>query len=70
MSKLKFIGGIILTLFNVGVFIFTQNEISPEYFEVLFALYFLISLIVGIKLILENRYAFCTDSVTEGEDEK
>ena len=53
---MKFIGGIILTLFNATVFIFTDGHISPEYFEPLFAFYFLIGSIVGIKLIWENRF--------------
>jgi len=57
-KKIKLIAGIILTMFNLGVFIFTQSHISPKYFEVLFAIYFIISFIVGIKLISKNWFAF------------
>jgi len=53
-SKIKLLVGGILTIFNICVFIFTQGDIYPEYFEWLFAFYFSIGFIVGIKLIIEG----------------
>ena len=61
MKYARFYSGLALTIFNVCVFIFTQSEISPKYFEWLFALYFLISMYAGFKLMHEglvNRYVY------------
>ncbi len=62
-SAFKFTAGVFLTLFNICVFLFTQGSISPKYFETLFAIYFLIGLIVGIRLMWENR--FCLREVSK-----
>jgi hypothetical protein len=54
LNKVKLSGGVSLTLFNICVFIFTQNNIDPEYFEWLFAIYFLISFWLGSEWICES----------------
>ncbi len=51
-SKLQI--GITLTIFNIGVLILTDNHIYPKYFETLFAFYFLIGSIVGVKFIISG----------------
>ena len=46
--------GLILTCFNILVFILTDDKIYPKYFEFLFAIYFAISFILGLNLRWNN----------------
>lgn len=63
-KKLNLIGGIILTTFNIFVWIFTEDNIYPEYFEWMFAIYYFIGVVVGIWLIASW---FVKEQKTEGE---
>ena len=50
----KLILGVLLTIFNICVFIFSQSEIYPEYFELLFGFYTAIAWILGINWIYKG----------------
>ncbi len=57
VSKIiKLIFGINLTLFNIGIFILTDNHIEPSYWDIIFPIYFLISCVVAFKFIIDYFY--------------
>ena len=50
MAWIKIISGIVLTIFNVNVWVFAGDHIYPKYFENLFGIYFFIALVIGLSL--------------------